>query len=211
MDISPLSTNDTVGDALQKMEELGFVHWPIVENGEYDGMISENIALEQDEATVLETLKHQLLHSAIVGDRHIADAIRMYGEESLSILPVVDDANHYEGYLLPQDILRKLGSQFSWQAPGSVLILEVNQFDFSMAQIAQIVESNDAKILASYVDIDTNKGVYRVTVRINFTDLSSIIATFKRYDYVILDSWHENRYERDLKDRYDQFMNYLNM
>lgn len=211
LDIVPLNTSDTVASALQKMEELGFVHWPIVEEGLYEGLLSEDLALDNDENTIIESLRHQLIHSSVKSDRHLTDAMRKYGEERVSILPVVNSDNHFLGYLLPQDILRSFGQTFGLQAPGSVLVLEVNPYDYAMSQIAQIVESNDAKILTSYVEADTDRQKYTVTIRINFTDLSAIIASFRRYDYTIVDAWHENRYERDLKQKFDQFMNYLNM
>lgn len=211
LDLSPLGLKETVGMALSKMEEHGLLHWPIVEEGLYEGMISEDLALEQDENTVLSDLSHMLLKSALKSDRHVLDAMRKYGEERISILPVVNAENNYLGYLLPQDILRAVGGLFSLQAPGSILVLEVNQFDYSLSQISQIVESNDAKILASYLSANLEKGIFEVTIRINFSDLSAILASFRRYEYKIVNAWHENRYEQDLKERFDQFMNYLNM
>lgn len=210
-DIVPLTTSDTVGNALSKMEESGFEHWPIVDEGLYEGMISEDLALDNDENAVISQLSHQLIRSSVEADRHLLDAVRKYGEQRISILPVINPGREFLGYLLPQDLLRSIGGLFSLQAPGSVLVLEVHQLDFSLSQIAQIVESNDAKILASYIHIDMQRGVFEVTLRINFSDLSAVISTFKRYDYNIVGAWHENRYERDLKQKFDQFMNYLNM
>lgn len=211
LDIKPLSPQSTVGDALREMEDFGLRHWPIVQETLYEGMISENTAMEVDESEVLENLRQRFQNSAVQDNRHLFDAVRKFGEEHVSIMPVVDEQNHYCGYLLPQDILHAIGGLFSLQAPGSIFILEVNQQDYSLAQIAQIVESNDAKILASYIHLNHENGTFEVTLRVNFSDLSSIIASFERYEYKILQAWHENRYEQDLKQRFDQFMNYLNM
>ncbi len=211
VDLTPLSPQNTVGDALREMEDFGMHHWPIVQERIYEGMISEDLALEQDEEETIENLRQQLLKSSVELDHHVFDAVRKYGEERITILPVVDSENHYHGYVLPEDILRSIGGLFSLQAPGSILVLEVNQYDYSLAQIAQIVESNDAKILASYIHVNREKGLFEITIRVNFTDLSPIIASFERYEYKIARAWHENRYEQDLKQRFDQFMNYLNM
>lgn len=211
LDIKPLSPKSTVGDALREMEDFGLHHWPIVQETLYEGMISEDTALEVDESEILENLRQRFQRSAVQDSRHLFDAVRKYGEEHVSIMPVVDEDNHYMGYLLPHDVLHAIGGLFSLQAPGSIFILEVNQQDYSLAQIAQIVESNDAKILASYIHLNGDKGTFEVTLRVNFSDLSSVIASFERYEYKILQAWHENRYEQDLKQRFDQFMNYLNM
>ncbi len=211
VDIHPLTRESTVGDALREMEDFGVTHWPIVEENLYSGMISEDLALELDENTVIKSLEHRLLHSSVELEHHLLDAIRKYGEERIDILPVVDENKGYQGYILPQDVLRAIGGLFSLQAPGSILVMEVNQFDYSLSQIAQIVESNDAKILASYLNVNPENDIIEVTIRVNFTDLSPIIASFERYEYKVTRAWHENRYEQDLKERFDQFMNYLNM
>ena len=65
------------------------------------------------------------------------------------------------------------------------MFLEVNQHDFHMSQIAQIVESNDAKILASYITSNQNSTNLEVTLRINRKDLTAILQTFQRFDYTI--------------------------
>ncbi|KAB2813627.1 CBS domain-containing protein [Phaeocystidibacter luteus] len=211
IDITPLTPKDKVGDALREMEDLGMHHWPIVQETLYEGLISEDAALDADENDTIESLRQRFILSNVEMESHLFDAVRKYGEERISILPVIDGDKKYVGYILPQDVLHAIGGLFSLQAPGSVLVLEVNQYDYSMAQIAQIVESNDAKILATYMHVNQDKGLFEVTIRINFTDLSPIIASFERYEYVVAQAWHENRYEQDLKQRFDQFMNYLNM
>ena len=63
--------------------------------------------------------------------------------------------------------------------------MEVNEFDYSMAQIGQIVESNDAKILSSTILSDASSTKLDITLKINQEDLTSIIRTFERYDYVV--------------------------
>jgi len=97
--------------------------------------------------------------------------------------------------------------------PGGIIVLELNAHDYSMAQIARIVEDNDAKIWCSNVapaTVDTLK--MEVTLKINQTDLTSIIRSFQRYDYTIKASYQgHNRHDDVLRSHYDQFMLYLNV
>ena len=88
--------------------------------------------------------------------------------------------------------------------------MEVNQLDYSMAQIGQIVESNDAKILSSTILSDPSSTKLDVTLKINQEDLTSIIRTFERYDYVVKASFQNGVGTEDLQWRYDVLMNYLN-
>lgn len=193
------------------MELEGLEHFPIIDGDLYSGLISETVALDADENQPISDLSARISAISISQDMHLLDCIRRFGEERVSLLPVVNKERVYCGYVRPRDILHAIGGMFSLQVPGSVLILEVEEFNYSMAQIAQIVESNDAKILASYVHRNESTQTFEVTLKINFNDLSAILAAFRRYDYKIVDAWHENRYEQDLKQRFDQFMNYLNM
>ena len=96
--------------------------------------------------------------------------------------------------------------------PGGVIVLEMNAYDYSLAQIARIVEDNDAKILSSNVTSINNSFKIEVTLKINHTDLTSIIRSFMRFDYTIKASLQgKNRHEDVLRNNYDQFMLYLNV
>ena len=95
---------------------------------------------------------------------------------------------------------------------GAVIVLEMNAHDYSMAQIARIVEDNDAKILSSHVTSISNTFKIEVTLTINQNDLTSIIRSFMRFDYTIKGTFQgKNRYEDVLRKNYDQFMVYLNV
>ena len=96
--------------------------------------------------------------------------------------------------------------------PGGIIVLEMNSHDYSLAQIARIVEDNDAKILSSHVLSVAHSIKIEVTLKINRMDLTSIIQSFQRFGYVIKASVHGyNRNEDVLRDNYDQFMMYLNV
>ena len=80
--------------------------------------------------------------------------------------------------------------------------------DYSLSQIAQIVEGNDAKILSMYISSHSASTRLEVTLKINRNDLTSIIQTFTRYNYTIhstfmdhddMDGLYENRYEMFMK------------
>ena len=96
--------------------------------------------------------------------------------------------------------------------PGGVIVLELYVNDYSMQQIARIVEENDAKILSAYVTMLADTLKMEVTLKINQTDLTCIIQSFHRFGYVIKASFHgNNRQDEILRKNYDQFMLYLNV
>jgi len=96
--------------------------------------------------------------------------------------------------------------------PGGVIVLELNVNNYSMQHIARIVEENDAKILSSYVTSLADSMKMEVTLKINQTDLTSILQSFERFGYVIKATFHgNNRHDEILRKNYDQFMMYLNV
>ena len=96
--------------------------------------------------------------------------------------------------------------------PGGIIILELNVNDYTLTEIAQIVEGNDAKILSMYVSSPEESMLMNVTLKINTTDITSIIQTFNRYNYKIKASYMESdELESLLQNRYDEFMKYLSI
>ncbi len=87
----------------------------------------------------------------------------------------------------------------------------MNQVDYSLAEIAQIVESNNAKILSSYITSGPDSTEMEVTLKINKSNLDAILRTFERYEYNVTASYQKSKYQDDLKNRYDELMNYLKL
>jgi hypothetical protein len=51
-----------------------------------------------------------------------------------------------------------------------------------------------------------------VVIKINRIDIGPVLQTFFRYDYIVKASWSdEDAYNEDLRERFDSFMNYLNI
>ena len=96
--------------------------------------------------------------------------------------------------------------------PGGVIVLELNVHDYSLAHIARIVEDNDAKIMSSHVASIADSMKMEVSLKINRTDVTSIIQSFMRYDYTIKALYQSNNRNEDvLRNNYEQLMMYLNV
>jgi len=106
-----------------------------------------------------------------------------------------------------------LDNKAAMKMPGAVVVLEMHAYDYSMAQIARIVEDNDAKIWCCYVTPTTaDSANMEVTLKINQTDLTSILRSFHRYGFSVKASFQgQNRNDDLLRNHYDQFMLYLNV
>lgn len=107
-------------------------------------------------------------------------------------------------------MIRELSQMASVNQPGGIVVLELNQNDYSLIEIAQIVEGNDAKILSANITSQPETQKLELTLKINHTNIDAIIQTFNRYDYIISASYHESNFDDLLKDRYEELMRYIN-
>ena len=156
----------------------------------------------------LEIIPFRLFSPYVTEDQHIYEVIELASRLSLSIIPVLDHNNHYKGVITHNDLIHYFADFSALKEPGAIIVLDMSIHDYSLSQIAQIVESNDAKILSLYISSHSSSTRLEVTLKINRNDLTSIIQTFTRYNYTIqstfmdhddMDSLYENRYEMFMK------------
>lgn len=79
-----------------------------------------------------------------------------------------------------------------------------------MAQITQIIESNNGKLLGAFISSSTIDKI-QITVKIGLGTINEILQTFRRYDYEIISNHDEDNYLTNLKERSDYLDKYLNI
>ena len=210
--IPSISFSDEAEKALRLMDENRVSHIPVVDNGEYHGLISENEILDlEDTFLPLNQVKSILTRPSVKMYDYIYDILSVFSQNNITALPVLDDNDQYIGVIGQEELVKTLAKLTNAKEPGCVIVLGLNIRDYSMVQIAQIIESENAKILSSYTSTQDDSLKMDIVLKINKSDLSSILASFTRYDYEIKASFHESEYEEDLERRYNQFIKYLNI
>ena len=211
-DVLPLSPDDTGLTALHWFDEFKVLHLPIVNGNEFIGIVTEmDIFSANSFEESIE--KHNLspLNISVVQSQHVYAVIRLFAEYKLSLLPVVDENNFYLGVITMPGLIDSLSTITAVDNPGGIIVLELNVNDFSLSEIAQIIESNDARLLSLYMNSQADSTRSELTLKINRMDIQPILQTFLRYDYTIKASFFESDYTDDLRERYNQLMNYLNI
>lgn len=209
-EIPPLTHLDSGEKALRWMEEFKVSHLPVLKNGNFVGVLSESDILDKlDLVEKLDVLFDHLPRPYVNQNAHIYEVLSRMAEHHVSIMPILDDQEQYIGCTSVYQLLTILAQTGSIRERGGIIILEINSNDYSMAQIAQIVESNNARILSSYIMSSPDSTKIEVTLKINEMELSRIIRTFERYDYVIKASYQKSDSDDDIQRRYDELMNFL--
>lgn len=210
--IPPLKPKDTGLKAIEWMQEFCVHHLPVVEKGNFVGLLSEDDILDfsNPDKTIAE---HDLsLYKPFVKENeHFFEVIKIAAQLHLSIIPVVDEDNKYIGAISLESLVSKIATFSSINDPGGILVLEMNKSDYSLTEISRIVESNNAQILSSLITSHEDSTKIEVTIKLNVSDMKHIISTFERFEYNVVASFRESEYFDHLKDHYDSLMNYLNV
>jgi acetoin utilization protein AcuB len=211
-EIPPLKTSDTGLMAINWMDEFKVSHLPIVHNNEYLGLISDTDILDLNITDdKLGKCKLSLIRPFVKESQHIYEVIKLVSNMKLTVLPVLNENQQYLGLIPSNHLLQQFSMLAATNEPGGIVVLEMNVHDYSMTQIAQIVEGNDAKILSCYLRHIPDSTQIEVTLKLNKEDLSGTLQTFYRYNYNVKASFHQSEFHDDMKNRFDSFMNYINI
>ncbi len=210
-EIIPLRTSDLGEEALSMMNEFYVRHLPIVNNKELLGLISEDDILNFDAHEAVGSYSLSLTRPYVKADDHIYEVMRALADAHLTLVPVVDNANYYMGVITQEDLLRYFSTTMAFNDSGSIIVLAVQRRDYSLAEIARLVESENAVILSSFVSSRMDSSQLEVSIKVNTNNINAIIATFQRFEYKVQASFNEAEFSDALRERFDSFMAYLNV
>ena len=210
--IPPLKTSDTVQKSMERMIEFKISHLPIVNESQFLGMLAEEELIEvKDLNSPIGALTLSLLNPFVYEDVHIYDVIRLLDQLNLSVVPVLDYKKNYIGLISINHLFSYAADIFAVKEPGGIIVLEIGNRNNSLAHMAQIVEADNAQVLSSYIQSFPDSTRLEVTLKINKTELSGIIASFERYDYQVKAVFNSTKADDGTEDRFNSFMNYLNV
>jgi acetoin utilization protein AcuB len=210
--IPALRTSDTVHTALDRMVEFKLSHLPIVNETQFLGIVAEDELLEvRNTEEPIAALSLTILNPFVYQDAHVYDVIRIFHQLQLSIVPVLDYSKNYLGIISIHNLLDYTSEIYAVKEPGGIIVLEISNRNNSLSHMAQIVEADNAQILSSYVQTFPDSTRMEVTLKINKTELSGIISSFERYNYQVKAVFNSTITDDGTEDRYNSFMNYLNV
>ena len=211
-DVPPIRSSETVEKALNWLDEFKVTHLAVVDGTQYQGLISENILYDAASSNMtIAELNVTLNRPFIYEDRHIYEVMKMVSDMHLSIAPILDKNDNYMGLTTLPSLMHLISNTSSISEPGSVIVLELNQNDYSLGHLAQIIEGDDTKILSTYITSSTDSTLMEVTIKVNRNNIQGVLQALARYDYVVSASHSEIDYQEDMKDRFESLMKYLDM
>ncbi|MEM6767114.1 MAG: CBS domain-containing protein [Bacteroidota bacterium] len=211
--VPSVKSTDAAGRALDWMNEFKVSQLPIVDEGRYIGMVTEDDILETTDLSlsIAQIRVGGWESAAIYEDKHIYEAIRIMSTLKLEVLAVLDTNDLFQGIITIRDVLNFLEKLFSIQEPGGVMVVEIPQNGYVLSEIGRIVESTDAKILSLYLSSKPDDSGFIATLKLNVEDLSRVVASFERFDYHVIETFHRTPQLIDYQKNLDALLNYLDM
>jgi acetoin utilization protein AcuB len=210
--VTALKTSDTGTQALAWMDVFRVKHLPIVNQRDFLGLISDADIYDLNNPDEPVGNHNLSLHKPYVReDQHIYEVIEVLSRLELTLVPVLNYENQYLGVITQEELTQQFAQLSAMKQPGGIIELEMFERDYSLAEISQIVEGNNARILSLYVASNGEQGKIRVTLKINLTDMTSVMQTLERYNYSIVAShMSEEDLDEFYQERFDGFLKYLN-
>jgi CBS domain-containing protein len=203
-------TGDPLSEVIPFFQDNTYSHVAVIENGTYLGVLDEN-DLEQFEGDKnVEHRRYDLGTFFVRKDTNWLDVLETFARHEANLLPVLDEEGRMEGYYDLTDIVNVFIDTPFFTEPGGIIVLAKGIKDYSFSEIAQIVESNNTKLIGGFIT-DSKNDVIQITIKVASANLNEIIQTFRRYNYNILFGNNDDQFLEDLKERSNYLDKYLNV
>lgn len=209
-DYKAIDSQETITAVQDHLDEIPFSHFPVLEDGIYIGcIIKDDLETFDGDKKVIDyrfTLEPFFARTKMIW----LDVLEVFAKNHSNLVPVLDDNNIYAGYYEIEDIIKFFHETPFLKEQGGILVVQKGVLEYSMSQVAQIVESNNGKLLGLFVS-EANVEYVQVTIKISLGAMNDIIQTFRRYNYEIISEHQEDNYINNLKERSDYLDKYLNI
>lgn len=208
----PLKITDTCGKALDLMNESDIAFLPVVNGDKHIGYVGVSDLLDADADEPIDNYINKAVVSKVHINQHFFEIITIFSEINSSTISVVDDEDKFVGIIAAKELVNKLASINAFSQPGSIITLEVPSISYSLSEISRIIEYNNAKILSLYVNtVEDAPAQLQISIKLNTSDIKSVLATFERYGYPIVASYFREVDDDSLNDRYNSLMKFLDI
>lgn len=210
IDIKPLKSKDSIAEAQDLFADYNYTHFPVTEENVYIGCISKEDAEIQPIQKTIGECRYEFDRFYVRSEMIWLDILEEFAKNEANIVPVLNSQNKYIGYYELEDVIKFFHETPFLREEGGILVIKKDTSNFSMSQVAQIVESNNAKLLGLFIS-KSEANFIELTLKISQSALNEIIQTFRRYEYEIISEHQEDSYLKNLKERSDYLDKYLNI
>ncbi|MFD0796611.1 CBS domain-containing protein [Maribacter chungangensis] len=208
--IPVFTVEDSFGAVLDFFKDTTYSHVAITEQGRFLGVFSENDIDTLAPTSKIDAVRYDLGSFFARKETNWLDVLEAFARNEANLLPVLGAEEEVLGYYDLSDIVAVFIDTPFFTDPGNILVVATGIKDYSFSEIAQIVESNNAKMIGAFIT-DVQNDIVQVTLKISTVNFNEVVQTFRRYNYHILLGTSDDQFLEGLKERSDYLDTYLNV
>jgi Mg/Co/Ni transporter MgtE len=208
-----LKSTDTVGQALDWMQEHRVGQLVLADQGSYRGVVTEELLMDvSDDERPLGDIMRLFEQTYVYEDQHLFEILGLVIQHQMEVVAVLTEGQEFSGTISVSELLKQFAQELGVQEAGAILILNMNERDYSMAEISRLIESNNVKVISSFF----SSAAYgmpdrsRLTLKLNRRDITPVISTLERFGYQIEAAFANAPVESIDQERLDSLLRYLN-
>lgn len=209
-DFKPFDIATPLADVQEFFAQHLFSHFPVTDGNVYLGAISAEDAETFETEKTLADYRYALEGFYVRTDMIWLDVMEVLARNQTDIVAILDAQNTYQGYYHSLDIVKFFYDTPFLKELGGIIVVQKPLKEHTMSQVAQIVESNNNKILGVFISQADAENV-QITIKMALGSFNEIIQTFRRFNYEIISKHDEDAYLLNLKERSEYLDKYLNI
>jgi acetoin utilization protein AcuB len=210
--IPVLKSDDSVERALDVMQGCNIGQLAMVDDDSFKGLCDEDLLLNCiNDETLLNNLPMSDPTAVAHVYQHVYELISLANRHKLKVIPVLDEGNLYAGSIVVNEMLERFADSLGIQEAGAVIVLKMPNYNYSMAEISRLIESNNVKIISSFFS-EARYGMPNeatLTLKLNKTEVTATVATLERFGYEIDGIYGGKSVDNLDKQRLDSLLRYL--
>lgn len=212
-EIQPLQLQDTAQTAIKWMDEFKVEYLPVTDGENYCGQLSEN-AIYDSNIVNSKISDFDLEHKDffVLEHQHIYELLKLSIERQIMNIPILNENLSYLGIVTMSKTTHAIAKMMGSHLPGGIIVLNMIEKDYSLHEISRLIESENAKIISSFLtydEFDSHK--INVTLKVNQDDLGRLVLTFERFGYNVMAQFHKTEMVGNEMERLDNLMRFINI
>ncbi len=210
-DIEAVALNDTVEKIQNLFEFITYSHLPVVEKDVFYGTIAkDDIEFLNDSDKNIRDLKNLLHPIYAIENMNWFEVLQLFTINNSNLIPVLSLDKKYMGYYELDDFLNVFKYTPFLHENGVIITISKDVNDYSMGEISQIVESNNATLFGVFISKIENETAY-ITLKLSMHDINNTLLSFRRYGYQVITEAYEDKFIENLKERSEYLTKFLNI
>lgn len=210
-DVYPVYPHDPVYQVLDLMSLNRLSELPVLDGEHIIGLVHESdlIDLQEEDPIASVVTKGFVDHVAPID--HLLDIMKVMSLRELTMVPVLNKEGKYRGIITREHLFSVFTKKTAIIEQGAIIQLHIKRNSYSLADLARIIESENGKIIATFLYEGNDAEHLRVILKLATQDIKHIVASLERFGYDIEASFTDREYQNNLMDRYEHLMHYIDV